>query len=110
MTNFIESSNVQADREEAEQGHEIRIGKDNQTCEIYRRIGLSWAAFGKMRDVFKKNIPICLKRRSYEQCVLPMIIYGSKTLILTKRMNGDVGNHQERQNTECRHKTENLNG
>ncbi|CAG9826377.1 unnamed protein product [Diabrotica balteata] len=50
--------------------HEIRIGKDNQTVEILRRIRLTWAAFGKLNHIFKSSdIPICLKRKSFNQCV-----------------------------------------
>lgn len=68
-------------------GHEIRLGRDNQTCEIQRRIGLGWAAFGRLRETFKnKEIPICLKRRVFEQCVAPVITYGAETLTLTRKV------------------------
>ena len=66
-------------------GHELRIGRDNQTCEINRRIGLAWAGFGKLQYVFKAHIPVCLKRKVYEQCVLPILTYGAETLTLTKK-------------------------
>lgn len=29
-------------------GHNIKLGRENQTAELRRRIGLSWAAFGKL--------------------------------------------------------------
>lgn len=29
-------------------GHKIRVGKENQTTEIMRRIRLAWMAFGKL--------------------------------------------------------------
>lgn len=66
-------------------GHEISIGRDNQTWEIKRRIGLTWGAFGKLRHIFKSNIPICLKRKVFDQCVLPVLTYGAETLTLTKQ-------------------------
>lgn len=28
-------------------GHEIKIGRNNQTHEMKKRIGLTWVAFGK---------------------------------------------------------------
>jgi len=37
-------------------GHAILIGRDNQTREIARRIGLSWAAFGKLSNTLKSDI------------------------------------------------------
>lgn len=38
-------------------GHEIRVGSDNQTCEIEQRIRLTWAAYGKT-NMFKSEILI----------------------------------------------------
>lgn len=43
------------------------------------------SVFGKLPGTFKSDIPICLKRKVYEQCVLPVITYGAETLILTKK-------------------------
>ena len=64
-------------------GHEIQISRDNQTCEIKRRVTLSWAAYGKLADVFRSNMPQCLKRKVFNQCVLPAMTYGAETLTLT---------------------------
>lgn len=90
MTNLVPSGNITIGDEEVELadkyiylGHEIRISRDNQTCELRRRITLSWAAYGKMREVFKSNIPMCLKRKAYNQCILPVMTYGAETLTLT---------------------------
>lgn len=92
MTNLVLAQNIKTGDSEIKEtymykylGHEIQIGKNNQTHEIQRRIGLGWAAFGKLREVFKSNIPICLKRKVYDQCVLPVITYGAETLTLTKK-------------------------
>lgn len=49
---------------------ELRIGRDNQTCEITRRIGIAWAGFRNLQYVFKANALLCLKREVYDQCVL----------------------------------------
>lgn len=55
-------------------GHEIKIARDNQTCELYRCIGLTWAAFGKLKYALKSDIPMCLKRKIFNQCVLPVSV------------------------------------
>ncbi|XP_045459984.1 uncharacterized protein LOC123689085 [Harmonia axyridis] len=65
-------------------GHEVRIGRDNQTAELLRRTTLGWAAYGKLRDVFKSDIPTKLKRKAFNMCVLPVLTYGAETLTLTK--------------------------
>lgn len=92
MTNLVVSDNFHVGVHNIEQvtkykylGHEIRLGRDNQTAEICRRVSLTWAAFGKLRDVFKSDIPVCLKRRVFDQCVLPVMTYGAETLTLTKK-------------------------
>lgn len=92
MTNLVLSQNISVDNAYIEQvvrykylGHELKITRDNQTSELHRRIGLTWAAFGKLRDVFKSEMPICLKRKVYNQCVLPVLTYGAETLTLTKK-------------------------
>ena len=57
-------------------GHTIKLGKKNQTAEISRIIGLTWAAFGRLRYILKdETIPINLKRKVYESCILPMATY-----------------------------------
>lgn len=67
-------------------GHAIKIGKENQTAEIKRRIRLAWAGFGKMNYIFKnKSIPINLKRRAFDTCILPVATYGLETMAMTKK-------------------------
>lgn len=92
MTNLVPSENITIGSKSIEQataykylGHEIRIGRDNQTCELLRRVGLGWASFGRLKYVFKSDIPISLKRKVYNQCVLPVMTYGAETLTLTKK-------------------------
>ena len=64
-------------------GHEIRMSKDSQTCEIHRIIAQGWAAYGKLKHILKSRLPICLKRKVFDQCVLPVLTYGAETLTLT---------------------------
>ena len=65
-------------------GHKLKLGLDNQTAEINRRIGLAWAAFGKLRLIFKSKMNNSLKRKVFDTCVLPVLTYGAETLTLTK--------------------------
>ncbi len=44
--------------------------------EIKRRIGMGWSAFGKQGDTMNRNLPLSLKRKVYNQCVLPVLTYG----------------------------------
>lgn len=67
-------------------GHLIKLGKENQTAEFTRRIRLSWAAFGKLSFILKdQNIPINLKRKTFNACVLPVMTYGLETMAITSK-------------------------
>lgn len=90
MTNLVPSEILTVGGQEVELvnsyvylGHEIRITRDNQTCELKRRITLSWAAYGRLSHVFRAKIPISLKRKVFDQCILPVLTYGAETLTLT---------------------------
>ena len=41
--------------------------ESDKTNEIKRRISAAWGAFGKYRDIMKSNMPMCLKRKVYNQ-------------------------------------------
>lgn len=67
-------------------GHIIKNGKENQLAEIKRRIKLTWAAFGKLSFILKdKNIPMHLKRKTYDSCILPVATYGLETMAITRK-------------------------
>ncbi|CAK1586319.1 unnamed protein product [Parnassius mnemosyne] len=64
-------------------GQIVRLGKSNFDREVNRRIQLGWAAFGKLRHIFSSDIPQNLKTKLYNQCVLPVMTYGTETWSFT---------------------------
>ena len=56
--------------------------------EVKRRTRAGWSAFGNLNDIMRStcNMPICLKRKVFNQCVLPAMMYGSETWAVTKNM------------------------
>ncbi len=54
--------------------------------EIRRRIRMGWSAFGKQNLVMNSNLPLSLKRKVYNKCILPVLTYGSDTWLLTKEL------------------------
>ncbi len=54
--------------------------------EIRKRIGMGWSAFGKKNLVMNSNLPLSLKRKVYNQCILPVLMYGAETWRLTKEL------------------------
>ena len=66
-------------------GQRISMQTASKEHEIKRRITLGWQAFGRASAIFKnKEIPTCLKRQVYNQCIIPTVTYGSETWNLTK--------------------------
>jgi len=66
------------------------MGKENQTAEIKRRIKLTWIAFGKLNIVKNPDIPINLKRKIFNACILPVATYGLETKALTKKYTNNL--------------------
>jgi hypothetical protein len=60
-------------------GQTLQLGRNNFEDEVNRRIQLGWAAFGKLRLVLSSSIPQSLKTKVFNQCVLPVMIYGADT-------------------------------
>lgn len=61
-------------------GHDIKLEKENQTIEITMRTGLTWAAIGRLRYIFRNlDVPLCLTKQVYKSCVLPVATYGLET-------------------------------
>lgn len=88
MTNIVPSDQIQINNNEIELvdkcaylGHEIRITRDNQACELNRRTTLGRTAYEK-RDIFEANILIRLKQK---ECILQVLIYGAETLTLINK-------------------------
>ena len=57
----------------------VQMGtKDHgQVHEIKRRIGQGWNAFCKLDNIMRyKNVPMRLKRKAFNECILPVILYG----------------------------------
>lgn len=80
----IENQTIENVTEYIYLGHKIQRGKENQAAEIPRRVGLSWAAFGKLGFILRsRDTPINLKRKVFESCVLPVLTYGLETIPLT---------------------------
>jgi hypothetical protein len=66
-------------------GQLITPANDN-IDEVKRRTSAGWGAFSQYRDILKSKMPMCLKRKLYNQCIQPAMTYGSQTWTLNKRM------------------------
>ena len=66
-------------------GQLVSLSSSDKDEEIKRRIAMGWKSFGGMSDIFKnKRLPLCLKRKTYDACITPTMIYGCETWNLTR--------------------------
>ena len=61
------------------------MDKDMQG-EITRRIQCGWKVFNDNKFLLKSDIPITLKRKIFNQCILPAMTYACETWTMTKAM------------------------
>ena len=58
----------------------------NHEAEIIRRIRMGWSAFGRHSQIMNGSLPLSLKKKVYDSCILPVLTYGAETWRLTKRV------------------------
>lgn len=64
-------------------GHQIKLWKENQKVEITSRVGMTWAAFGKLRFILKNpDIPLNLKRKEHDMWILPVLTLTIKSNVV----------------------------
>lgn len=65
-------------------GHLITFKKCTET-EIERRTKSTWNKYWAMKEIFKNKLPIKLKTKAMEMCLLPCLTYACQTWALTKK-------------------------
>ncbi|GFS23790.1 endonuclease-reverse transcriptase [Elysia marginata] len=91
MTNYENDDTIQIENVSIEKVQKYKyLGKS--TCmkdltkeEVDIRIRAGWSCLGRNREIFlDNNMPLCLKKQVYDQCILPTMTYGCQTWSLTK--------------------------
>ena len=93
MTKIDTTDNIQIDGTELEKvtnykylGQTIAM-EDRTKQEVSIRIKAGWSVFGNCRDIFlDRHLPISLKRKVFNHCVLPAMAYGCQTWSFTKAL------------------------
>ena len=56
-------------------GQNIKLKDIIQDKEIQRRIQLGWRAFDRLNYIFKSELPLCLKGKIFNICIIPTMTY-----------------------------------
>ena len=93
MSNRLKHHSIMVNGREIEKvDNYLYLGKnislENETAgEVKRRIQLTWAKFGKLGMVFRDDsLPLSLKKQLFNQCIIPVLSYGSETWTTTKKL------------------------
>lgn len=65
-------------------GHLISFKSCNDK-EVERRIKITWNKYWAMKEVFKSNLPVTLKSKAMQTCLVPCLTYGSQTWPLSTK-------------------------
>ncbi|MGH0163180.1 UNVERIFIED_CONTAM: hypothetical protein FKN15_055638 [Acipenser sinensis] len=88
---------------------QLVLATENQMCEISRRAKMGWSAFGRLSMVLKGKLPLCLKRKVFNQCVLPVLTYGCETWTLNAKMTKKLQTTQQKRKEWIRVQTKVCN-
>ncbi len=92
MTNFNTDDSITVNQEIIRVNEYKYLGQtvkmnDNIKDEVSTGIKVGWSSFGRYRGILgDKNIHMALRRKVYDQCVLPTITYGAETWTTTKQI------------------------
>jgi hypothetical protein len=72
-------------------GHKVMLRRDHNK-ELGRRIGAAWGTFKRVQALLTdKNIPMKIKRRYFNMCTIPALLYGCETWALTQKTEQRLG-------------------
>ena len=65
--------------------------ENRQEKEIDRRIDNAWKSYWSMKTLMKKDLPISLKQKLIDMCILPVLTYGAQTWSVTESQKFRLG-------------------
>ena len=93
ITHIDTTDNIQINGTEIEEVTNYKylgqtIAMENRTKqEVSIRVNTGWSVFRKYREIpLDRNLPMSLKRKAFNQCILPALTYGCQTWFLTKAL------------------------
>ncbi|XP_072398069.1 uncharacterized protein [Diabrotica undecimpunctata] len=93
MTNLVPSENPKVDFKEIALvynykylSHKIQIARDTLTATKHSKEAwtIAWTSYRALLDIFKSKMPNYLKKKTFDQCVLPVMAYGAVTVSFTQ--------------------------
>lgn len=78
---FVENRQLEYVQQYIYLGKQLSLSKSRHCDELERRITMTWNKFWSHKEVLKSNIPLRLKKKIMDSCLLPCLSYASQTWI-----------------------------
>lgn len=66
-------------------GKQISFKKSRHEDELQRRINMTWRKYWTFKEILKAKLPLKLKKKVIDSCLLPCLSYGAQTWIFLKK-------------------------
>jgi hypothetical protein len=67
-------------------GKQIGFSRNNNDLKIERRVKITWSKYWGYKEVFKSNMPIKLKKKVMNTCLIPCLTYACQTWKFTNKV------------------------
>lgn len=94
-------------------GKQISFKRSRHRDELIRRVNMAWNKFWSLKEVLKSNVPVRLKKKVLDSCILPSLSYASQSWIFNRQTSSKIQTTQramERStlNIKLKHKRTNV--
>ena len=71
-------------------GKQLSFDRKSNDQEIERRIQLTWNKYWSLKEIFKNNLPVTLKSKVMNSCLLPCLTYACQTWKFTSNTRNKI--------------------
>ena len=71
-------------------GKQISFYKQNNDLEVDRRIKNTWKRFWSLKEIFKGQMPLKIKKKVMDTCLIPSLTYACQTWKFTRRVKDKI--------------------
>ncbi|CAH2102789.1 unnamed protein product [Euphydryas editha] len=71
-------------------GKQIGFDNNNNELEVERRIRNTWNKFWSYKEIMKSNVPVELKKKIMDSCIIPCLTYACQTWKFTNKIKNKI--------------------
>ncbi|KAJ8705237.1 hypothetical protein PYW07_011064 [Mythimna separata] len=75
-------------------GKQIGFHRDSNELEVERRVKQTWKKYWSYKEIFKSEMPIALKKKVMDSCLIPCLTYACQTWKYTNKVKNKINTCQ----------------